>query len=53
MRKHVRPGRRLNLPVHPQELDQKLDPRRFVRVHRSTIVNLNHVQELHKDKLGL
>jgi two-component system, LytTR family, response regulator len=30
-----------------QELEQKLDPRRFVRVHRSTIVNLMHVQELH------
>lgn len=30
-----------------QELDQKLDPRRFVRVHRSTIVNLGFVHELH------
>jgi two-component system LytT family response regulator len=30
-----------------QELEQKLDPARFVRVHRATLVNLAHVQELH------
>lgn len=30
-----------------QELEQKLDPGRFVRVHRATVVNLAHVQELH------
>ncbi len=29
------------------ELEQRLDPRRFVRIHRSTIVNLNYVHELH------
>lgn len=29
------------------ELEQKLDARRFVRVHRSTIVNLAFVDELH------
>ena len=28
------------------ELEAKLDPQRFVRVHRSTIVNLDYVQEL-------
>ena len=28
------------------ELEQRLDPRRFVRVHRSTLVNLNYVDEL-------
>ncbi len=28
------------------ELDRKLDPRRFLRIHRSTIVNLAFVQEL-------
>ena len=27
-------------------LDEKLDPRRFVRVHRSSIVNLDRIQEL-------
>jgi two-component system LytT family response regulator len=30
-----------------QELEQKLDPGRFVRVHRATLVNVVHVQELH------
>lgn len=29
------------------ELEQKLDPRRFVRVHRSTIVNVDSVNELY------
>jgi two-component system LytT family response regulator len=30
-----------------QELEQKLDPGKFVRVHRATLVNVSHVQELH------
>ena len=30
-----------------QELERKLDPARFVRVHRATLVNVAHVQELH------
>jgi two-component system LytT family response regulator len=30
-----------------QELEQKLDPGRFVRIHRATLVNVAHVQELH------
>jgi two-component system, LytTR family, response regulator len=30
-----------------QELEQKLDPARFVRVHRASLVNVDHVQELH------
>jgi len=29
------------------ELEQKLDPARFVRVHRASLVNVAHVQELH------
>ena len=29
------------------ELDAKLDPRRFVRIHRSTLVNVAFVQELY------
>jgi two-component system LytT family response regulator len=28
------------------ELEEKLDPRRFVRIHRATIVNVGQVQEL-------
>jgi two-component system LytT family response regulator len=30
-----------------QELEQKLDPARFVRVHRASLVNVEYVQELH------
>jgi len=30
-----------------QELELKLDPGKFVRVHRATLVNVAHVQELH------
>jgi two-component system LytT family response regulator len=30
-----------------QQLEQKLDPARFVRVHRASLVNVDHVQELH------
>jgi two-component system LytT family response regulator len=29
-----------------QEMEQRLDPRAFVRVHRSVIVNLDHVRKL-------
>jgi DNA-binding LytR/AlgR family response regulator len=30
-------------------LDAKLDPGKFVRLHRSAIVNINHVREIHRD----
>jgi|SRR5271165_946363 len=30
-----------------QELEQKLDPAKFVRIHRASLVNVEHVQELH------
>ncbi len=29
------------------ELESKLDPARFVRIHRATILNLDHLRELH------
>jgi two-component system, LytTR family, response regulator len=29
------------------ELEQKLDPKRFVRIHRSTLVNITYVHELY------
>jgi two-component system, LytTR family, response regulator len=29
------------------ELEQKLDPRRFIRIHRGTILGLDHLLELH------
>ena len=30
-----------------QQLEQKLDPRKFVRIHRATLVNVDYVHELH------
>jgi two-component system LytT family response regulator len=38
-----------NYVVDPSitELESKLDPARFVRVHRATILNLDHLRELH------
>src|ERR1700693_4262915 len=33
---------------HPiQELEQKVDPRKFVRIHRAILLNLDYVHELH------
>ncbi len=29
------------------ELETKLDPARFIRIHRSTILNLDYLRELH------
>jgi two-component system LytT family response regulator len=29
------------------EMDTKLDPKRFIRIHRSTILNLAYIHELH------
>jgi two-component system LytT family response regulator len=29
------------------ELEQKLDPKKFLRIHRSTMVNVDYVQELY------
>lgn len=34
------------------ELEQRLDPRDFVRIHRSTLVNLHHVQGTRRDDSG-
>jgi two-component system, LytTR family, response regulator len=30
-----------------QELEEKLDPRKFVRIHRATLLNVQYVHELH------
>jgi two-component system LytT family response regulator len=30
-------------------LDAKLDPHKFIRLHRSAIVNIDHVREIHRD----
>jgi two-component system LytT family response regulator len=41
------PAKNFAVDYSIQELEQKLDPGRFVRVHRATLVNVAHVQELH------
>lgn len=40
-------GREHTIDYTLTELDAKLDPRRFVRIHRAVIVNVAFVQELH------
>ncbi|HLG99072.1 MAG TPA: LytTR family DNA-binding domain-containing protein [Bryobacteraceae bacterium] len=30
-----------------QDLEQKLDPRKFIRIHRSTLLNVDYIHELH------
>ncbi len=41
------PAKNFAVDYSIQELEQKLDPGRFVRVHRATLVNVAHVGELH------
>lgn len=48
----VSAGREHVIDVTLTELQQQLDARRFVRIHRSTIVNAAFVQELHGDVDG-
>ena len=40
----------IRMPMH--ELESRLDPRRFARIHRSTIVNLDRVKELREQFRG-
>jgi two-component system LytT family response regulator len=40
------------LRVSMNELEEKLDPKTFLRIHRSTIVNLDRVKELHQNPNG-
>ncbi len=35
------------------QLEERLEPRRFVRIHRATIVNIAFVQELYRDVDGM
>src|SRR5262249_28452782 len=42
----VADGREHIVDVTLADLESRLDPRRFVRIHRATIVNLGFVQEL-------
>jgi len=43
---HV-PGETHRLRQTLQQVESRLDPRRFVRIHRSTIVNIAFIHELH------
>ncbi|MGB9180391.1 MAG: LytTR family DNA-binding domain-containing protein [Pyrinomonadaceae bacterium] len=40
------------LRVSMNELEEKLDPRKFLRIHRSTIINFDRVKELHQNPNG-
>ena len=40
------------LRLSMNELEEKLDPKRFVRIHRSTIINFDRVKELHQHPNG-
>jgi len=40
----------IRMPMH--QLEARLDPQRFARIHRSTIVNLDRVKELREQERG-
>ena len=40
------------LRVSMNQLEEKLDPKTFLRIHRSTIVNIDRVKELHQNPNG-
>ena len=42
-------GRRHMLRETITDLSDKLDPRQFVRIHRSSIVNLDHIREIYRE----
>ena len=42
-------GRRYMLRESIADLSNKLDPRQFVRIHRSSIVNLDQIREIYRD----
>jgi two-component system, LytTR family, response regulator len=42
-------GKRHLLRESIRALEMKLDPKKFIRLHRSAIVNLDHVREIHRD----
>jgi len=45
-------GRRYMLRETITELDSRLDPSQFVRIHRSSIVNLDRIREIYRDGHG-
>lgn len=48
---HVGPKSHL-LRMSMNELEEKLDPASFLRIHRSTIVNFDRIKELHQNPNG-
>jgi two-component system LytT family response regulator len=44
----VTPAKKYVVDHSITELEQKLDPKSFVRIHRSILLNTNYVQELHQ-----
>jgi two-component system LytT family response regulator len=48
----VEPQRRHLLRVTLSEMERQLDPERFARIHRSTIVNVDRIRELRLDPHG-
>jgi two-component system, LytTR family, response regulator len=42
-------GKRHLLQESVRARETKLDPQKFIRLHRSAIVNLDHVREIHRD----
>jgi len=43
------PGKKHLLRESIRALGAKLDAKKFVRLHRSAIVNIDHVREIHRD----
>jgi two-component system LytT family response regulator len=48
----VEPQRRHLLRVTLAEMERQLDPARFARIHRSTIVNVDRIREIRLDPHG-
>ena len=44
---HTGAGKEYIVAYTIAELEQQLDPQRFVRVHRSTLLNVEHIKEIH------
>lgn len=40
------------LRISMNEIEEQLDPHRFLRIHRSTIVNFDSIKELHQNPNG-
>lgn len=52
VRLNTRRGARHRLRETISALEKRLDPKRFVRIHRSTIVNVERIQEIRSQRHG-